>query len=106
MSFQPVSPWGAFKRYFKAWDTATTPYLDSLLKNPLLLEPVAGCLGAATKLKRAADTLSAGLWSGMGLPTRRDQERTLHVLHQLESRLIDLEERLEDLQGADLAPRE
>ncbi len=100
MSLQSVSPWGAFKRYFKAWDNATTPYLDSVLKNPLLLEPVAGCLGAATRLKRAADSVSAGLWSGLGLPTRRDQERTLHVLHELESRLIDLEERLEDLQGS------
>ncbi len=32
----------------------------------------------------------------MGLPTRRDQERAIHTLNQLQSRLIDLEERLED----------
>ena len=30
----------------------------------------------------------------VGLPTRRDQERTLHKLNQLESRLYDLEEQL------------
>lgn len=106
MSFQSVGPWSAFKRYFKAWDNATTPYLDSVLKNPLVLEPVAGALAAATKLKRAANGVSAGIWAGMGLPTRRDQERTLHALHQLESRLIDLEERLEDLQEASVAARE
>jgi hypothetical protein len=28
------------------------------------------------------------------LPTRRDQERSLHKLNQLESRLYDLEEQL------------
>ena len=32
--------------------------------------------------------------AALGLPTRRDQERALHKLNQLESRLYDLEERL------------
>jgi len=31
------------------------------------------------------------------LPTKRDQERALHKLNQLESKLCDLEERLEAL---------
>ena len=34
-------------------------------------------------------------WSALGLPTKRDQERTLHALNQLESRLMDLEDKLE-----------
>jgi hypothetical protein len=32
----------------------------------------------------------------MGLPSKRDQERTLHLLHQLHSRILDLEEKLEN----------
>jgi len=31
----------------------------------------------------------------MGLPTKRDQERALHLLNQLQSRIMDLEEKLE-----------
>ena len=34
----------------------------------------------------------------LGLATKRDQERTLHALNQLESRLLDLEERLAEAQ--------
>jgi hypothetical protein len=30
----------------------------------------------------------------MGLPTKHDQERTLHALNQIQSRLIDIEDRL------------
>jgi hypothetical protein len=30
----------------------------------------------------------------LGLPTKRDQERTLHALNELESKILDLEERL------------
>jgi hypothetical protein len=34
-------------------------------------------------------------WGAWGLPTKRDQERILHSLNQLQSKLIDLEEKLE-----------
>ena len=44
-----------------------------------------GDLPAARTLARAQ----------LGLPTKRDQERTLHLLNQLQSRLMDLEEKLE-----------
>ena len=38
-------------------------------------------------------------WGLMGLPTKRDQERTLHALNQIQSRLLDLEEQLADQQA-------
>jgi hypothetical protein len=38
--------------------------------------------------------MAAGFWGSLGLPTKRDQERALHKLNQLESRLLDLEEKL------------
>ena len=42
--------------------------------------------------------LMALWWGAMGLPTKKDQERALHAINELESRLLDLEERLEDQQ--------
>jgi hypothetical protein len=47
------------------------------------------------KAKAAGDRAVAAWWGSMGLPTKRDQERTLHALNQIQSRLLDLEERLE-----------
>ena len=35
----------------------------------------------------------------MGLSTKRDQERILHALHQLQSKVIDLEEKLESVRA-------
>ena len=46
------------------------------------------------KTKSATDKVMSAWWSTLGLPTRRDQERTLHKLNQLESRMYDLEEQL------------
>jgi len=48
------------------------------------------------KTKTATNGAMAAWWGAVGLPTKRDQERGLHKLNELESRMLDLEERLED----------
>lgn len=86
--------WDMWKKGFDAWEGATASYLEKVTKNPLLLGPSGKLMTAAMKAKAATDKASAEWWGMMGLPTKRDQERTLHTLNQLQSRLIDLEEKL------------
>ncbi|MBM4377556.1 MAG: hypothetical protein FJ095_20965 [Deltaproteobacteria bacterium] len=88
--------WDLWKKGFDAWENATAEYAEKLLKSPLVLTPGGAMLSAAMKAKAASDKASATFWGNLGLPTKRDQERTLHALNQLQSRLIDLEERLAD----------
>jgi hypothetical protein len=52
-------------------------------------------LTAMMKTRAAAEQAKAKIWGEMGLPTKRDQERTLHLLNQLHSRVLDLEEKLD-----------
>ena len=49
------------------------------------------------KMKASVEKASAQWWGGLGLPTKREQEKTLHALNQIQSRLIDLEERLAEM---------
>lgn len=88
--------WDTFKKGFDAWENRTAKVLEEGLKSPLLLTPGARALGAVVKAKAAYDR-RLEQWTGgvLGLATKRDQERTLHALNQLESRLMDMEERLE-----------
>jgi hypothetical protein len=88
--------WNEWKKGFDAWESATAQYLEEVLKSPLLLAPSGAALSALMRIKAANDRRLASMWSSIGLPTRRDQERTLHLLHTLESRIRDLEEQLED----------
>jgi hypothetical protein len=83
-----------WKKGFDAWENATAEYLETVLKSPLVLSPAGTLLTAAMKGKAASEKALAALWGAVGLPTKRDQERTLHALNQLESRLLDLEEKL------------
>lgn len=92
--------WDAFKQYFNAWETTTAKLAEEWLKSPLVLEPAGALLSTFMKGKAAADKNIATAWGSVGLPTKRDQERTLHALNQIQSRLNDLEEQLATLQRA------
>ena len=88
--------WDFWKKGFAAWESATATYLEKVLVNPSVLGPAGAMLTAAMKTKAATDRAVAAWWSAFGLPNRRDQERALHKLNQLESRLFDLEEKLDE----------
>ena len=90
--------WEMWKRGFNAWEQTTAKYFEQVLSNPAILGPSGKVLSATMKAKAAGDKAMASWWGSMGLPTRQDQERTLHALNQLQSRIMDLEEKLEEAQ--------
>ncbi|MBI2892431.1 MAG: hypothetical protein HYY06_02700 [Deltaproteobacteria bacterium] len=91
-----MNGWDIWKKGFDAWENATARVLAEWLKSPLVLGPSGALLSAMMRSKAAGDQALATFWGTMGLPTKRDQERTLHALNQLQSRILDLEERLAD----------
>ncbi|MBL8610139.1 MAG: hypothetical protein JNL38_22580 [Myxococcales bacterium] len=93
--------WSTFKKGFDAWENATAKYLEVWLKSPMVLGPSGAMLSSAMRTKATYDKMVAGMWGTMGLPTKRDQERALYTLNKLESRIYDLEEKLEELKSKD-----
>lgn len=91
-----MSMWDMWKKGFDAWEASTAQFLEHALRSALVLEPSGAVMTAAMKAKAASDRAVFQWWRAMGLATRRDQERAMHGLNQLQSRLIDLEEQLQD----------
>lgn len=89
--------WDIWKKAFYAWESTTAKYAEEVLRNPAVLRPSGKMLSFAMKM-RAANQKATATWLGaMGVPTKRDQERTLHALNQLQSQLYDLEEQVAEL---------
>jgi hypothetical protein len=86
--------WDMWKQGFSAWEKSTSGFMEKVLSNPGVIGPAGGMLTAVMKTKAASSKAMTSWWSMWGLPTRADQERSLHKLNQLESRLYDLEEQL------------
>jgi hypothetical protein len=93
-SGEKTSGWDAFKKYFDTWENRAASVAQRTLESPAVLEPAGRALSAAMRAKAVADGLAASAWGTLGLPTKRDQERTLHALQQIQSRLFDLEDKL------------
>lgn len=91
--------WDLWKKGFYAWENATSQYMESWLQSPFVLGPSGTMLTAVMKAKAAQDKAMAQAWGRFGVATRRDQERTLHALNMIQSRLMDLEERLQDMES-------
>ena len=75
--------WDTWKKSFDTWENTTAGYLEKVLKNPIVLAPSGALLTALMRAKMKSDSAAAALWGSLGLPTKRDQERTLHALNQL-----------------------
>jgi anion-transporting ArsA/GET3 family ATPase len=90
------TPWQIWKRTFYAWENHTAKYIEGMLQSPLMLGPSGKMLGQMMKAKASSNKAMTTFWGNMGLPTKHDQERMLHALNQLQSRIYDLEEKLED----------
>jgi hypothetical protein len=84
--------WSVWRRWFDAWEGTTARVLEHGLRSPWLLEPGGALLTGMMRLKSMGDRWVDAWWSAFGLATRREQERALHELNRLHSRLLDLEE--------------
>lgn len=93
---KPKGAWDLWQQGFEVWEKSTADLMETWLRSPLVLGPAGTLLTSVMKSKAASDKMTAAWWSAWGLPTKRDQERTLHALNELESRLLDLEERMLD----------
>ncbi len=90
--------WDMWKKNFYGWEASTAKYLEQVLRSPLVLAPSGQMMSSAMKAKAKTDEALANWWGTIGLPTKVDQERALHTINQLQSRLIDLEEKLAQLE--------
>jgi len=99
-----MNAWDTWKRGFDAWEDATATLVARWMQSPLVLSASGAALSAALRAKAQRDAEVARWWAAVGLPTRRDQERLLHAVNQLHSRIGDLEERLADAEARAAAP--
>lgn len=86
-----------FDHLFQSWEKRTSDYFDKLMRNPTFLNTMGGLLSASYRNKAQLDRALEALWKNLNLPNKKDQERTLHLLNELHSRIFDLEEKLQAL---------
>jgi hypothetical protein len=96
-SEQPTKPAknnDLFDQVFTIWEKRTSEYFERLLRSPGFLNTMGGVMNSGYRNKIFVDRALSAVWRNLNLPNKQDQERTLHLLNELHSRIYDLEERL------------
>ncbi len=92
-----VDVWEMWKQGFFIWEKHTANLMESVLRNPMILGPSGVMMAQVMRAKAKTDKAMTQTWGSLGLPTKHDQERTLHMLNQAQSKLYDLEEQIDAL---------
>lgn len=81
----------------KQMETMFVQGMDQMMRNAQALQHFGTTLKSGLEGKQMADNAMKQYLEMMNLPTRDDVARILTYLQKIESRLIDLEEKVEDL---------
>lgn len=93
-----------FEQAYTVWEKRTSKLLDGAMRNSQILKASSDFMNQQFKSKIVVDQALLKTWRNLLLPNKKDQEKTLHLLNELHSRIFDLEERIEELNQAKEKP--
>ena len=94
------------KQWAESWEKLLGQKLDGLVRDEKFVSEMARAIAATMSGKSVAQRMMDETMANMNLPTRSDMVKVLQKLTDLEERVLELTERLEDLEPALAARRE
>lgn len=96
------NPFDFGRTMLETWEKTMGEALEKLTHDETFLKNMSQALGGSLDLKKQMESQVERYLQSINMPTRSDLERILAYLQRIESRLLDLEDRL-DLLGAPAA---
>ena len=87
-----------FKRFYEVWEKATSEAMEMWLKSPLFAASAGKAVEKSAEFKKYIDDIIERTLKNMHLSTKGDVGRVLASLNNLESRVNDLAEKIDELQ--------
>jgi hypothetical protein len=84
-------------QFFEQMEAMFVERFKEMLQSPAILSQVSKGVEAGLEGKKQFDGAIKGYLEKMNMPTREDVAKILQYLHRIESRIADLEEKVEDL---------
>lgn len=88
------------KQWSEAWEKMIGQKLDGLVRDEKFVSEMSRAIAATMSGKSVAQRMMDETMAQMNLPTRTDMVKVLQKLTDLEERVLELTERLEDMEVA------
>ncbi len=86
------------KQFYEQMEKNFVDKINEMIHNPSFLSSISKGVEAGLDGKKKSDDLMKTYLDKMNMPTKDDTAKILQYLQKIESRIIDLEEKIEDLQ--------
>lgn len=81
----------------KEWETNLEQFLEKVSTNPTFLNSLTLLLNTQSYSKLLFNSFMEKIWKNLQLPNKRDQERTLYLIHELQFKIHQIEKELKQL---------
>jgi BMFP domain-containing protein YqiC len=96
-------PFDINRKLFSEWEKKLAEFMDKRMRDPDFMSLVGKGISTSMDAKSAFDARMDEWFKSLNLPTRHDLERVWTTLNNLETRVIDIEDRLEALESGQRA---
>lgn len=94
------NPFDLQRQMLAEYEKAMGELLEKTMRDPAFMRLVAQSMGSALDMQALTRTQIEAVLESLQLPTPEMVEKLYDTIHRLESRVLDLEEQVEDLQTA------
>jgi hypothetical protein len=97
MDFDPAA---YYKRFYETWEKAMSEALEMWLKSPLFTQSAGKMVEKSSELKKYLDEVMEKSLRNMHFPTKGDIDRILASLNNLEAKINDLWDKIDEIKTA------
>jgi len=95
-----LNPGEQYKKFYGVWEQTMSDALEMWQKTPLFASSIGKAIEKSSELKTYVDKMMEHALTNMHLPTKNDMDKTLAAINNIEEKINDLIERVEDLQSS------
>ncbi|MCO4783224.1 MAG: hypothetical protein KC646_12940 [Candidatus Cloacimonetes bacterium] len=94
MNFDPFS---MQKKMFDEWEKSTAEYVDKVMRDPSFMKTISQNMGSTLDMQDAIKEQTNKVLKSMNVPTEDSLDGLYKTVHNLETRMLDFEEKIDDL---------
>lgn len=102
---EEYDPVEQYKKFYEAWEKSSSEILEKWVNSPLFAANIGKAVEKSSDLKKHFDEAVEKVLKNMRFPTKTDIDRVLSSINNLEEKINDLADKIEEANTPPPAPR-
>lgn len=86
-----------YKKFYETWESSSSEIMEKWVNSPLFASNIGKALQKSSELKKYFDDAVEKTLKNMNFPSKNDVDRVLSSINNLEAKLNDLSDKIDDM---------